>query len=361
VKHGTNMATASYSAALLPLNEQAKKAGVTILMECGLDPGIDHMSAMEVIDSIKRDGGQLKSFRSYTGGLVAPESDDNPWGYKFSWNPRNVVVAGQGVCQYLQNGEYKYVPYHQLFRRIEDIDVPDFGAFEGYPNRDSLSYGSVYGIEDCPTVLRGTLRKPGYCSAWNVFVQLGMTDDTYQITNPDSLTHRAFLNSFLPYRPHDSVELKLAHYLGLGVNSPEMKKIKWLGLFDEQKIPLKSATPAQVMQHILEKKWALKEGDKDMIVMYHHFVYATKKGELKETKSSLVVKGDGTDTGTAMAKTVGLPLAIATRMLAAEQLKGKVGIHVPTHADLYEPILRELEKDHGVKFTHHHAVLPSAK
>lgn len=155
VKQGTDMVTASYATALRPFDEQAKKAGITIFMECGLDPGIDHMSAMEVIDAIKREGGQLKSFRSYTGGLVAPESDDNPWGYKFSWNPRNVVLAGQGVCQYLQNGEYKYVPYHQLFRRLEEIRVPAYGTFEGYPNRDSLSYRSTYGIPDCPTVLRG--------------------------------------------------------------------------------------------------------------------------------------------------------------------------------------------------------------
>ncbi len=156
VKQGAHMVTASYSAALAPFDEQARRAGVTILMECGLDPGIDHMSAMEVIDAIKRDGGQLTAFRSYTGGLVAPESDDNPWGYKFSWNPRNVVVAGQGVCQYLQHGEYKYVPYHQLFRRTDEIRVPGHGTFEGYPNRDSLSYRTIYGIPDCPTVLRGT-------------------------------------------------------------------------------------------------------------------------------------------------------------------------------------------------------------
>lgn len=336
-----NMLSASYvPGEIRELHEQAEKAGILILKECGLDPGLDHMTAMEVIDRIRREGGELESFKSFTGGLVAPESDDNPWHYKFSWNPRNVVLAGQGVTRYIRNGDYKYIPYHKLFSRTESIVVEGLGDFEGYANRDSLSYRLVYGIEQIPTLVRGTIRRKGYCSAWNVFVQLGMTDDSYQLEGLEQMSRRDFLNAFLPYDETASVEEKLCTYAGIERGGEEFNKIAWLGLFDKVLLDLKDATPAQVLQAILEEKWQLGPEDKDMIVMQHKFSYRLQ-GEKREIIASLVCIGDDPQR-TAMAKTVGLPLGIAAKLV----LEGKIqrtGVHVPISADIYGPILAELE------------------
>lgn len=324
------------------LHEEAKAAGVLVLNEMGLDPGIDHMSAMAVMDKIKEDGGELTCFESFTGGLVAPESDDNPWNYKFTWNPRNVVLAGQGgTVKFIQEGKYKYIPYHKLFRRTEKIEVEGFGKFEGYANRDSLSYRSIYNLENIPTIYRGTLRRPGFCKAWDIFIQLGMTDDSYEMEGVTEMTHREFVNSFLAYNQHDSVELKFKYYAGLSHDDDELfEKFEWLGLFDNELVGLEKGTPAQILQHLLEKKWALHEDDKDMIVMWHKFGY-TLNGESKEINASMVMVGKTQDE-TAMALTVGLPLAI----IAKHILKGTIsltGVELPIHKEIYEPVLAELE------------------
>src|SRR5579871_4628648 len=190
--------TASYvSDEMKGLDADVKARGLLFLNECGLDPGIDHMSAMQVIDKIKHDGGTLTSFESFTGGLIAPDTDpDNPWRYKFTWNPRNVILAGQGTAKFLQNGKFKFIPYQQLFKRTTPISVPGFGEYEGYANRDSLKYVDAYGLQSCKTVVRGTLRNKGYCSAWNVLAQLGCCDDTYSMDNVSSMTHSGFLSAF---------------------------------------------------------------------------------------------------------------------------------------------------------------------
>ncbi|WP_026135831.1 saccharopine dehydrogenase family protein [Nafulsella turpanensis] len=340
--HQKHMISASYvSPEVRELNGEAQKKGVLILKECGLDPGLDHMTAMEVINRIRKEGGELLSFKSFTGGLVAPESDNNPWNYKFSWNPRNVVLAGQGTAQYIRHGQYKYIPYHKLFTRTEPIEVDGMGEFEGYANRDSLSYRQVYGIDNIPTLLRGTIRRKGYSRAWNVFVQLGMTDDTYQLEGVSKMTKRDFVNAFLPYNESASVEEKLCTYTGIEREGEEFKKIAWLGMFDEEPLHMQKATPAQVMQKILEEKWQLGPEDKDMIVMQHKFEYQLK-GENREIVATLVSKGDDPQQ-TAMAKTVGLPLGIAAKLL----LEGKItrtGVCVPITADIYEPILEELKE-----------------
>eukprot|EP01087_Luapelamoeba_hula_P009563 TRINITY_DN2477_c0_g1_i4.p1 TRINITY_DN2477_c0_g1~~TRINITY_DN2477_c0_g1_i4.p1 ORF type:complete len:524 (+),score=89.40 TRINITY_DN2477_c0_g1_i4:38-1609(+) len=323
VRHGVNMITASYaSPAMRELSQQAEANNVLLMMECGVDPGLDHMGVWRVLTRLRAEGSDLNTFQSFTGGLVAPESDDNPWNYKFTWNPRNVVLAGQGVSKFLHNGKYKYIPYHQVFKRYEDIHVEGHGQFEGYANRDSLHYRDLYQLHSCPTVFRGTLRRPGFCAAWDVFVRLGMTDDTYVMENCETMTHRDFINSFLMWRAHDSVELKVAYTMGLSVDSDVMKRLKWLGIFEDRIIGIKKATPAQILQHILEKKWSLSPGDKDMIVMWNQFVFDTVKGRRREIVASLVAKGDGTDKGTAMAKTVGLPLAIVAKLI----LQGKAVI-----------------------------------
>lgn len=322
------------------LQQQAEEAGILILKECGLDPGLDHMTAMEVIHRIRQEGGELHSFKSFTGGLVAPESDNNPWHYKFSWNPRNVVLAGQGVTRYIRNGDYKYIPYHKLFSRTESIVVDGLGDFEGYANRDSLSYRQVYGLEQIPTLVRGTIRRKGYCSAWNVFVQLGMTDDSYELEGVEGMSRRDFLNAFLPYDEEASVEEKLCDFAGIERGGEEFNKIEWLELFENIPIGMKQATPAQVLQKILEEKWQLGPEDKDMIVMQHKFGYRIQ-GEKREIIASLVCTGDNPQR-TAMAKMVGLPLGIAAKLVLEGRIK-RTGVHVPISPDIYEPILAELD------------------
>ncbi len=350
VKFSKNLFTASYeSKELKAFEDEVNKKGLFFLNECGLDPGLDHMSAMKLIDRIKTEGHDLQSFESFTGGLVAPESDNNPWHYKFSWNPRNVVLAGQdGPAKFIQNGKYKYIPYNRLFRRTELIEIENYGLFEGYANRDSLKYIEKYNLQGIPTIYRGTFRRPGFCRAWNVFVQLGATDDSYIMENSENMTNREFINSFLYYHPTDSVELKLYHYMHIDQDSDIIQKLKWLGIFSNTKIGLKQATPAQIMEHILKPKWQLQPGDKDMVVMWHKFVYRDKySGIPMILTSSLAVIGDN-DIHTAMAKTVGLPLAVAVKLF----LTGKMnltGMHIPTDRLIYKPVLAELKK-HGIVF-----------
>jgi len=342
-----NLVTASYvSPEIADLDEKAKQAGVLLLNEIGLDPGIDHMSAMQVIDDIKENGGELTSFKSFCGGLVHPDYDTNPWNYKFTWNPRNVVLAGQGTAQYIKQGKYKYIPYTKLFERTEVMEVLDAGEFEGYANRDSLGYRSAYGLEDIPTLFRGTLRRKGYCKAWNMFVQLGMTDDTYKVENSENLTYRAFINLFFPYNNELSIKEKFCSYLNLSQDSEEFRKIEWLGVFADTIVGLKDASPAQILQKICEEKWTLGVEDKDMIVMQHQFEYV-ENGEQKKLNSSLLVFGDD-PRYTSMAKTVGLPVAIAAKLI----LNGKInstGVKIPTTKDIYIPVLKELEEN-GINF-----------
>ncbi len=347
VRLGKNLVTASYvSAEIAELDEAAKQAGILLLNEIGLDPGIDHMSAMQVIDEIKENGGVLTSFKSFCGGLVHPDYDNNPWNYKFTWNPRNVVLAGQGTAQYIENGDYKYIPYTSLFERTEHMEVLDAGEFEGYANRDSLSYRKSYGLDDIPTLFRGTLRRKGYSEAWNVFVQLGMTDDTYKIENSDNISNREFINMFLPFNDALTVEEKLCKQFSLTTDSVIFQKIAWLSAFSENKVGMENASPAQILQAICEKKWTLGSEDKDMIVMQHQFEYV-QNGEQKKLNSSLLVFGDD-PRYTSMAKTVGLPVAIATKLILSGAIKS-TGVKIPTTKDIYVPVLKELEEN-GINF-----------
>lgn len=349
VKHKKNLITPSYiSPEIKELDEAAKNAGIMIMNELGVDPGIDHMSAMKLIHEIREKGGKIVHFESFTGGLVAPESDNNPWNYKFTWNPRNVVLAGQGgAAKFIEEGEYKYIPYHKLFRRTEFIDIEGYGKFEGIANRDSLKYQSVYGLENVRTIYRGTLRRVGFSRAWDVFVQLGATDDSYIIENSENMTYRQFINSFLAYNPHDSVELKLRYYLKIEQDDTLWEKLVWLGIFENKKIGLKKATPAQILQKILEDKWHLDEHDKDMIVMWHKLKYADKNGKESEVQSSMVVIGED-QSHTAMSITVGLPVGICCKHVLNGNIKDK-GVLMPIEPHVYEPILKELE-EFDIKF-----------
>lgn len=344
-----HLVTASYvSEEILKLNSEAKKHGLVFMNEIGLDPGIDHMSAMQVLDRIRAKGGKMLLFESFTGGLVAPESDNNLWNYKFTWNPRNVVVAGQGgTAKFMQEGTYKYIPYHKLFRRTEFLDVENYGKFEAYANRDSLKYREAYGLENVLTLYRGTMRRVGFSKAWNMFVELGMTDDTYTVENSKGMSYRDFTNLFLPYSPTDSVELKLRHYLKIEQDDIMWAKLLEINLFDPTKIiALPNATPAQILQEILEASWTLESAEKDMIVMYHKFGYELD-GEKKQVDANMVVVSES-KTHTAMAKTVGLPVAMATLNILNKKITTP-GVQIPISKEVYEPILEEL-KGYGINF-----------
>jgi len=343
------MVTASYiSPAMQELNEEVTANNLIFMNEIGLDPGIDHMSAMKIIHDIKNKGGKVISFESFCGGLIAPESDTNLWNYKFTWNPRNVVLAGQGgAAKFLQEGQYKYIPYNKVFRRTEFLNVDGYGKFEAYANRDSLKYKDIYGLDDARTIFRGTIRRVGYSRAWNLFVELGITDDSYRIDNSEEMTYREFINSYLPYHPTDTVETKLRLALGIDQDDIMWDKLLELDLFNPtKKVGLKQATPAQILEKILSDSWTLDPDDKDMIVMYHRIGYELN-GEKKQIDSRMVCLGDN-QVYTAMAKTVGLPVAIATLKI----LKGIIttpGVQMPIAEDVYEPILKELE-NYGINF-----------
>jgi saccharopine dehydrogenase (NAD+, L-glutamate forming) len=350
IKLGKSMVTASYiSDEMKALDDEAKSSGVIIMNEVGVDPGIDHMSAKRVIDRIGEAGGKMLLFESFTGGLISPKYDDNLWSYKFTWNPRNVVIAGQGgAAKFIQEGKYKYIPYNKLFRRTEFIDIPDYGRFEAYANRDSLAYRDAYGLTDIPTLYRGTFRRVGFSRAWNLFVELGITDDSYVMEGSEQMTYRDFINSFLPYHPYNTVEIKLRHYLKIDQDDIVWDKLICLDIFSSEKIVgLKNATPAQILQKILTEKWSLKPDDKDMIIMYHKFGYQID-GDKKQIEAYMVVEGDDA-VETAMSKTVGLPTAIS----ALKILNGEIltpGIHIPINKEIYNPVLKELE-DYGISFT----------
>ncbi|MEO5790418.1 MAG: saccharopine dehydrogenase family protein [Gelidibacter sp.] len=350
VAFGRHLVTASYvSKEMEDLNTVVKNKGLIFMNEIGVDPGIDHMSAMKVIDKITAKGGKMVLFESFAGGLVAPESDNNLWNYKFTWNPRNVVIAGQGsAAKFLQEDDYKYIPYHRLFRRTEFLEIEGYGRFEAYANRDSLKYQSVYGLDKIKTLYRGTMRRVGFSRAWNVFVQLGMTDDSYTIDDSENMSYRDFVNAFLPYSHTDSVELKFRLSLKIDQDDIVWEKFEELDIFNSTKmVGLKKATPAEILQKILMDSWTLADDDKDMLVMYHKFGYELN-GKKHQIDSTMVTIGED-QTYTAMAKTVGLPVAMAALAILNEKITTP-GVQIPITKEVYDPILKELE-DFDIKFT----------
>ncbi|MGB1218123.1 MAG: saccharopine dehydrogenase C-terminal domain-containing protein, partial [Saprospiraceae bacterium] len=267
------------------------------------------------------------------------------WNYKFTWNPRNVVLAGQGTAQFMEKGKYKYTPYSRLFSDYNTIDVPDMGTYEVYPNRDSLLYRDVYGVSDIPTILRGTIRCEGFCEAWAALVRIGLTDGSYPIHDADKITYHEWMNAYLP-EGNGSVRDRMAAFLGEETDSEVMQKLEWIGLFRKVKINLETATPALILEKLLLSKWTLKPEDKDMIIMQHEVEYV-KRGVKKRVISSMVMKGEDSE-DTAMARLVGLPLAIFVKLI----MEGKItttGVNIPVMQEVYEPVLKELE-EFGVIF-----------
>lgn len=322
-----NLLTASYlDDRIRALEPAIRENGLLFLCEMGLDPGIDHMSAMQLIHRIHAAGGRINSFRSHTGGLIAPESDDNPWHYKISWNPRNVVLAGSAGARYKEHGLLVLRSYEELFEKCEEVSPDGIGPLAWYPNRDSLSYIPIYGLEEATTFIRTTLRYPAFCRAWKAIVRAGLTDDR-PIPHPPT-----FAAWSAPIRP----------YIDPG-NRP---LLEFLGLFDETPIPLAVRTSADILQQLLETRLAMRPGDKDMIVMLHELEYDTPQGK-RVLDSSLVVKGED-NLHTAMARTVGLPLGIAAKLILEKKI-GISGLHIPILPEIYEPVLAELEKE-GIRF-----------
>lgn len=324
LKHQKHLLTASYvSQEMKALHQEAMSKNILFLNECGLDPGIDHLSAMAYIHELQKNREAIVSFESYCGGLVAPQSDDNPWHYKITWNPRNVVVAGQGsMATYLQDGIVKLVPYSRLFQTITPITLKDYGDFVAYPNRNSLQYVNLYGLTNIKTLLRGTLRRPVFCAAWQELIEWGYTDDTTIIPQSENITYQQL---FEQLQPNYKTQPKYA------------KHWEFLGLFSQEKIGIKQATPAQALQQAMQQKLKMQPQDQDMIVMVHRI--ATEK---RTITAKLVVIGEGGEK-TAMSKTVGLPLAIATKLLLENKITLR-GVQIPTQPELYQPILAELKK-----------------
>ncbi|HEX5169641.1 MAG TPA: saccharopine dehydrogenase C-terminal domain-containing protein [Cyclobacteriaceae bacterium] len=343
---GRHLLTASYvSDEMKKLDAEAKAKHLLFLNECGLDPGIDHMSAMKLIDEIKSEGGKIISFESFTGGLIAPETDpENPWRYKFTWNPRNVVTAGQSGAEYLKDGKRIHLSYTELFREITSVTVPGNGEFEGYANRDSLKYLETYALQSVTTMIRGTLRSKGFCSAWDVLVQMGCCDDTRVINYDEGMTNAAFMNLFIKSKNQKSIEDKLMH--AFDASPGDIALLRWSGFLDNEPIGLREGTPAQVTEQILMNKWKLRPADKDMIVMWHRFVFE-QNGVQNEIQSSLMVKGED-EKRTAMAKTVGLPLGMAARLLLEDKISAR-GVCIPVYKEFYTPVLNEL-KGYGIEF-----------
>jgi saccharopine dehydrogenase (NADP+, L-glutamate forming) len=338
-----HLLTASYlPPEIKALEAKVKAKNLFFLNEAGLDPGLDHLSACAFINAIKQENGEITAFRSFAGALVAPESEDNLWNYKFTWNPQNVVKAGQsGMAQFLKNGKTQYIPYWQLFKRTQAVEIEGLGSFEAYPNRDSLKYQSAYGLDQIETIERGTLRRVGFTKAWDLLVQIGLTDDDLVLKDLSQSTYQDFTTSFIKINKDKDATQNLVEYLNISPEDESFQKILWLGLLEDEKIGLEKVTPAQVLLHRLHQKWALQPEDKDMVVMQHQIEYIKDKKKYRKVVD-LVVKGENAQR-TAIAKTVGLTLAMATELL----MQGKIhlrGVFIPTAPSLYVPILAELSK-----------------
>ena len=322
-----HLITASYvSEEVTSLHNDAKSAGILILNECGLDPGIDHLSAMDIIDKLHNQGAVIHSFKSFCGGLVSPEYNNNPWGYKFTWNPKNVVLAGKQGALYLENSLKKSLLYSELFQNLTPIDIPNYGNFEAYANRDSLHYKEKYNLLDAHTIIRGTLRENRFSSAWDVFVQTGMTSE---ISSDNIINPSDFYN-----------------YLNTLNNKDIDEKMRYLDLFNINHQDKDYNNPSEYLLNVLTEKWNLDKNDKDMIVMQHIFNYSLS-GVKKDLKSSMVVKGDD-NIQTAMAKTVGLPLFFACKLILQNKIS-LTGVHIPIHKEIYQPLLKYLDKE-GLTF-----------
>lgn len=331
--YGKHFLNASYMTdEMKALDASVKEKGLIFLNEMGLDPGIDHMSAMEMMDEIKNKGGKIISFKSHCGGLISPESDNNPWHYKISWNPRNIITAGKDGARFLEAGRVVDMPYQALFDPQRIVDIPGVGKYAWYPNRNSITYQQLYQLPDVKDLIRTTLRHPDFCKVWKLLVNAGLTNDT-ELFDSNSICYDAYFKQKL--KQHSIIDSSL------------IDQLNFIGAFKNECMNLGRVSAADVLQHLLEKSLRLENGDKDMIIMLHEIGY-TLKDDYKNLKATLVVKGEN-EYDTAMAKTVGLPLAIGATLILNNVIQVK-GVHIPIGKEIYKPVLKKL-LDHGIHFT----------
>ena len=346
VEQGKHVVTASYvSPAMRGLDARAKEKGSVLLNELGLDPGIDHMEAMRIIHEVHETGGRILAFTSWCGGLPAPESNTNPFGYKFSWSPRGVLLASKNSARFLKDGRIISIPAADLFASPEIIPIPGLGAFEGYPNRDSVSYKEIYGIPEAQSVLRGTLRYAGWCETLRKMVELGLLDETPK--DRTGATYLGLMSELAQAASGADVRAAVGARLGLPADSAILSRLAWLGLFEEEPLPQAKGSAFDNLAVLMVEKLAYGAGERDMIVLRHEFLVRTASGRNERIVSSLIDYGvPGGDTS--MSRTVGLPAAIGARLILEGRIRA-AGVQVPGLPEIYNPILDELA-GLGVRF-----------
>jgi saccharopine dehydrogenase (NADP+, L-glutamate forming)/spermidine synthase len=347
LKYAHPLVTTSYvSSAMKKLDQQATDVGIILLNECGLDPGIDHMSAIRVIHDVENHGGKITSFRSTTGALPAHEANNNPFGYKFSWSPRGVLLASRNPAKWLEHNTIVTVPGEELFEHYTIQDVPGVGSFENYPNRDSVQYKDIYGLQQATTIYRGTFRMTGWCETMRHLVTLGWLNDK-PVQGFSGKTYGDLSRYLINAKNNEDLLKATAKYLQIPMYSTVMKRLEWLGLFSQEPLPLKKENPLDYLNVLTLQKMTLGKEERDMIVMHHEFIAAYP--DKKEYRTSTLVdygvpKGDSS-----VSRTVALPAAIAVRMILEKKIT-KTGVHIPIHPRIYNPILDELEEI-GITFT----------
>lgn len=340
------LTAASITHEMYRLGDEARDRELVFTGEYVLDPGLDHIAAKRELDDIRSKGGKIKSFKAYGGGLLANDQSDNPWKYKLTWNPRNVVLEGQGTAQYLKKNKIRYITYNQLFKQSKSLDIPGLGSYEAYANRDSLLFREVYGLEGVPNIYRGTIRPIGFCAAWNALIHLGLTDGDFPILHSGKISYYELIDGITGKQSGTTLKERVANLLGVAANGDVIQKLQWLGLFSKKKIKLATASPALILEHLLKEKWPLEEKDRDSLIIHFEIVYELD-GQKRRRQSTMML--EGTDTkNTAMAKALGLPIAILLKLLMQGKIESK-GAGVSVSPEVYEPVLQELES-YGIQF-----------